>query len=520
MRKWVGIMLLVFWSVALASADSFALDTNPITLEELKEYAASSLGFNQPDLPFEVNVRVKEFLLLEVEKVESLEGGALAKIIPDLNHESNKLVVKLLITQNGLNNNLVIVEQLSRLKHIGSVHPESGTKLFSHPYIWAETHANALAGSLVAKERIAMMDLEIAKNLTNEINQYPQLISKPELIKEYSEARLKDAEAFYSKVNKEAKLDLKKRQEAWNERKKSFDELEKAPKKFNDFVIANDRVGVKKMLEAYLPWELMEPSEQNAWKKWLNAMVSPRQENKIVVFRGIDGDALLKGSKSGEPGLLSTILSKNQGSYTRRLRSLTTMRDRFGSTHFGKLTGHNPSLLQMMFNQAVDPQGSPFLSVSNHTIAKGFGKKRMVALNIDQDRVLTNVMAGNYISEKERLIPLVVFPDEVLHSSMELTPESEAAFLKNVEIKLGRNLTDQELAGDVKGKYIDVDMIKVGDRKIGSNSGFLKQGFVEIKDLFLDASSFPNITDACILNNENCNCAFAALDSLLDQSSP
>jgi hypothetical protein len=236
-------------------------------------------------------------------------------------------------------------------------------------------------------------------------------------------ARLADAQARYAPVSALARDQIKKNEAAWAKMRTTFDNLEKQGVKFNDLVMNNDRAGVRRMLEQYLPWQLMEPSETNAWKEFLDAIEHPNLANRQLVFRGMDGYPVLRQAGSDKVGMFSTVLAKNQGNYTRRLRSIATARTRFGtyqSYNYNadpaapKPATNNPSILVEMNNHAGNPQGSPFISVSDNNIATRFGNQERMALLIDERRMIPNAMAWGF-DEKERLIPLVIFPDEVVY---------------------------------------------------------------------------------------------------------
>ena len=139
---------------------------------------------------------------------------------------------------------------------------------------------------------------------------------------------------------------------------------ERQEKKLNDLIMANDRSGVRKMLEAYLPWMMMTETEKAAWKIWLEAIEHPSKTDVTVAYRGLDYSTdKLQRNEKGEIGLMSTVLTQNQGSYTRRLRSLTTNRINNGQD---KQNGNLATALTMQFgNHALDPKASSFLSFTN-----------------------------------------------------------------------------------------------------------------------------------------------------------
>jgi hypothetical protein len=126
--------------------------------------------------------------------------------------------------------------------------------------------------------------------------------------------------------------------------------------------------------------------------------------------------------------------------------------------------------------------------------------EKRAALRIDERRLVPNAMAWNYLQERELLIPLVVFPDEVVHFE-EVTKGSNGSiydqdFVKHVEEKLGRPLTTDEVVTN------DADQ------------DFIKQGYERIKKLMLEPANLPAM-QACTLEGKSCDCVFKTLNSLL-----
>ncbi|MCX7978949.1 MAG: hypothetical protein N2578_08095, partial [Bdellovibrionaceae bacterium] len=122
----------------------------------------------------------------------------------------------------------------------------------------------------------------------------------------------------------------------------------------------------------------------------------------------------------GRPGLMSTLLTKNQGNYTRRLRSLSTKRIINGKDSY--TNANYVSIARQFLSHARDPIGSAFLSFSTSlAVAGNFvhnypGSNRrtgIIVARIDARRLVGNFMS-QYISEREVLVPLVVFPDEIV----------------------------------------------------------------------------------------------------------
>jgi hypothetical protein len=220
--------------------------------------------------------------------------------------------------------------------------------------------------------------------------------------------------------------EMKRRWES-KEKDKARNSAEAESEKLNDLVKRNDRAGVARLLETFVPFDLMEPVEKRLWQDWIEAIRHPDASQSVILYRGIDPqdkpqkvlDA--KGEVTGY-GFFSTVLSKNQGNYTRRLRSLVRSRQilgALGTAHFGNAAKpptaleSAPGLTMMMNNHAVAPIGSPFMSMTTSlNVARHFGKEGVVVARVDRRRLLVNHVGIGF--EKEILLPLILFPDEVL----------------------------------------------------------------------------------------------------------
>jgi hypothetical protein len=134
---------------------------------------------------------------------------------------------------------------------------------------------------------------------------------------------------------------------------------------------------------------------------------------------------------------MSTMLTKNQGNYTRRLRSLKTYRDKLAKVS-GGFPYEETSIVNSMKGHSRNPVGSPFLSVSHVDTAANFsGSSRTIAaIYTTRDRLVDNIISD--YGEYERLMPLIVFPDEILE--IEEGVSNAKAFEKKIEQKIGRAL--------------------------------------------------------------------------------
>ena len=253
---------------------------------------------------------------VRVNKVSTLPGGAQASITPGLTED--KLIINVNVTPEGLNNPAVALEESIHLKQItGAADPGTYTakmSAFVHPYEWAETMANAQAGSPRAMEKIARLEVDAAKSAKDYLGTLPDNFfgAAQELnIDLYLNKRTAHAERIYVDVAKLAKQDMRNRDKAWDKMKEIFSKAEGEGLKFNDYVLKNDRKNAAALLNKYIPWDIMEPSEISAWKTWVEAIEKPSKTEKTLVFRGLDDDVLLK-PETGKPGIFSTVLSKTK----------------------------------------------------------------------------------------------------------------------------------------------------------------------------------------------------------------
>ncbi len=428
-------------------------------------------------------------------EVENLPDKSLAQLVPRVSSGGSQLMVELRVTPEALKQPVILLEEIIHLQQITRAPAPWAKKAdpfrsFMHPYHWAEVVSNAESGSSGAILKLARTELEALSAAEETLKFYVKsgFLEQSDLepMRAYFDARRSHAEERLLEANRVAKQDFKERWARWERTKGVRDQLEKQADKLNDLVAKNDRRGVKKLIEQYVPWDLMEPSETQAWRHWLDAMESPDPSRTQLVFRGMYDDTIMK-TADGTPFLMSTMLSRNQGNYTRRLRSFATMRDKFGSQQIRDATtaytleGKNPSSLSvMMGNHAIEAKGSPFLSVADYDTATHFGPRKLGAFMIDERRLMPNPLPpGKYLWEQEKLVPLIIFPDELIYfhdywgNPVEgVGPKDPVArkkhFLAEVENKLSRKLTRQEISGT------------------GNSTGFLGDGFERLKSFFED----------------------------------
>lgn len=289
----------------------------------------------------------------------------------------------------------------------------------SVPAVFLELYLNASQGSIAAQVGIEKIKLELLNdykngNLADEISHQTKSIQSKIL-----------------SLEKEAKLQQQLQEKEFRKYRASTDTLdrfESAEQKLNDLILANDRKGTRRLLEAYLPWQVMEPQEKILWQTWLEAIEHPKLESSIVMARGLDysTDKVQRGAR-GQIGLFSTVLTKNQGNYTRRLRSLTTNRLKNGGKvdveailglNGGADSSNKGTDALLISNQikkhSLQPDASNFISFTpSIEVADGFATNALVAVRMDSRRLFFNY-TSSFKHELEFLAPLIVFPDEVI----------------------------------------------------------------------------------------------------------
>jgi hypothetical protein len=231
--------------------------------------------------------------------------------------------------------------------------------------------------------------------------------------------------------NEKVKIQLKLQRIQENERRHFLTALDSATddEQLKTLIAKNDRHGAAHLLNKYLPWEQMAPFEKKYWKSYLEIIQSPLPfDQRVLIFRGNDDDfiypAIQEGKeldkqmakKEGQIFLMSTLLTRNQGSWNRRLRSLTTMYKKFiGTNHqLNDEFTKSARISSIFFNHSSTPEGSPFLSFTpNFYSAQKFGEKKISAYVIDP-RLLSFNFASKYSQEIEFLTPLFIFPEDVV----------------------------------------------------------------------------------------------------------
>ncbi|EQC43776.1 hypothetical protein [Bacteriovorax sp. Seq25_V] len=317
-----------------------------------------------------------------------------------------------------------------------------------------EISLNAKLGDLGSKKIIKQLYLDSLSQIAEEID--------GEVIQAY----ISRVEAEIEELTKDIKSEAKSRKTLEAQRKASIAALDKANEdgQLRTLIQKGDRHGAADLIEKYIPREQMTPMENRFWDHLLYKMRNPAPiENRVIMYRGTDGDPLYPAIKAGtalskeeaieksELVAMSTMMTKNQGSWNRRLRSLQAI--------YGKDFSKNPDgesskvggarITTWMKNHSIDPVGSPFLSfTSSFETAHAAGETSMGAFLVDPEVLLFNQMS-KFGSEMEYLKTLITFPDEMVayydesvHGVMDINSISsmfEEKIKAKLEIQFGEN---------------------------------------------------------------------------------
>lgn len=447
---------------------------------------------------FQLDNELRKAALTDVERIEKVATDTHTEIIPEFSEQG--LTFRLRYDSAALKSPQHLLKDLALITILSSI---SNTFSFSSSYLKgkvdasviseiesansiAEMIANAKAGSPTAKARWVRLQTQLLKNIevntamTQGLNLNENIIQQARTEME-NQLSMLDASAIKSA------RDQKKALEKWRRETGTLDKLEAMNDKLDDLLMKNDRQGVRQLLEAYLPWTVMEPIEANAWKIWLEAIEHPDLKNNTVAFRGLQYDTdkiQRRQTPHGEIyGFMSTVLTKNQGSYTRRLRSLTTNREKNGDKT--ESTGSrilSVRVVEQMIKHAIDPVASSFISFTyDLNVAINFAGENkikqvkgelvpvpyggLLVVRVDSRRMIPNT-ASMYSNEIELLAPLLVFPDEVV-------AYKEGAFDQKYTYKM--------FIKDISAKTgINFDVANFKERYTRDGHAFLKQ-MTEIK---------------------------------------
>lgn len=434
---------------------------------------------------------LRKLFRAEAEKVDVVHTDTHTEIVADYTEKG--LVLKVRYDETALKNPQYIAKEMAVISALTSATDtflnSTSSQIFSgkiesslvaeveSPHAVAEILANIKEGSPTAKARWASIEARILKATELKAQYLQDLNLSSNALNQVRE----QIEAQLPELNAKAAQHIRKQQKSldqWKAQTGALDKMEAMQDKLDDLILKNDRKGVRQLLESYLPWAVMEPVEANTWKIWLDAIENPDMSKTTVAFRGLkyDTDKIQRRQTTkGEAfGFMSTVLTKNQGSYTRRLRSLSTNREKNGDIGMTQKTAQNFSvkITDQMTAHAKNPVASSFISFTyDPAVAYRFmgqdvmkeikGEKvkvpygGMLVVKMDSRRMIPN-LPSMYSNEIELLAPLIVFPDEVV-SYKEGSFTSDYTFdmfIKEISAKTGINFSSWSLAQDANNENL------------------------------------------------------------------
>lgn len=429
---------VLFSEDAILKAFEFQSSTE---LKKGKDYRKIIQKYIDDIALFKVPYGVQNEITLEFVKDDSLPSGV--AYVPEFRVKENTYKIIILHSSTAARDAVASTELYNFLQTLGK------KNYFLHHFSAFEMYYNALE-----KDPVAVLNWIKIREISARIDGIGLEFSDPhvgEILKDRADEWAKEQFEYLPKVREKLKVE----KELEKKRRVGLDALDKIKEgeQFKNLVAKNDRKGVVNLLKKYLPWEKMPPFETKYWETYLDAMANPLPlEQRVFLYRGVSDDLIYsayeKGSemeketakKEGKVFFMSTLMTENQGSWNRRLRSLTAMYDKFiaaiGNT--GKLEtefAQSARIITMFVNHSANPQGSPFLSLTpNFETANTFGDKKISALLIDP-RVLSFNFVSNFKDEFEFLLPLMTFPEDVAAyfdlSVHEARPTNKEVFLKS-----------------------------------------------------------------------------------------
>jgi hypothetical protein len=448
-------------------------------VETIFTIKSSNTALAEEDLLEQASVNLKVLLNNSKIKVELVEDKTLAnevlfKIEPTIN--LNEYVMKIRYAEDAFRDHAATLN-LTRFID-GLV-----TKNFSLPSSAFELYYNALNNDPIslhaaAKIRRSVLTPQNSSSYYKNMNfsPYNGFVQGETIV---WDNKLAEFAGLEKKRNAEKKILAEKR-------KTRMAALDAVPeeKQFRYLVSIGDRKGAADLLESYLPWEEMAPFEKRYWETHLDVIRNPAPlSERVIIYRGIDDDMIQTPIEAGKKlsqedailnqkiFVMSTLMTKNQGSWNRRLRSLTAMYEKFigaipvpNSDKYTSEFAKAARITTLFKNHATQPNGSPFLSFTpSFPAANEFGKNRISAYLIDP-RALEFNYGSKYDYEKEYLLPLATFPDEIVavhdvnvHPSAdgELEKMIQTFIIENLERKLGdaEGITTYKKAAENSKKF-------------------------------------------------------------------
>jgi hypothetical protein len=422
--------------------------TSPLNVEELLTIKSTSQVVIDKSVDYVDDFKAALYLVkAKIEYIEDplLSNDVAYKLVPTVENQQYGLKViysKTAVMDRGASEELYQIISFIQKKFMGS-------------YSLFELYYNAQRNDFISLQVLAKIRQEA---LT------PTKTTEYLIDKEYSTTST-ERRGYWKTINEkfeaEERIYNKKTKVKTQARKLVMDALDKAKEseQFRNLVAANNRKGAAELLRQYLPWEQMPPFEKLFWETHLKVMANPLPyEERILIYRGINDDIIQVAQESGRKlsreeaikeqkiFLMSTMMTKNQGTWNRRLRSLTSMYEKFMGTDEDGISDEFTKAVRitnMFIKHSKDPKGSPFLSYApEYEVAAGFGEQRNTLYLLDPRMIYFNY-ASEHAVEIEFLLPITTFPDDlgaVYDRTLHVKLGAEAFLKQQTIAKLEREL--------------------------------------------------------------------------------
>jgi hypothetical protein len=386
------------------------------------EFRSSAITYPGQDYRKTILNYIKTNYLFNRESVsvEFIEDATLPKGIayfPEFQVKDNIYKMTILHSKEG------IIDPVASAELVNFLRTLQDQKIFMSYFAAFEMYYNALDQDPIAAQNWAKVrEIAAQKSTVNEFSD----VNITEALRIRGVEWTKEKEDYLEKYKQETKQD--KLLEKF--RKAEIDILDESPsgQQFKNLVAKNDRSGVAELLKKYLPWNEMAPFEKKYWENYLDCIEHPLpMEKRVLIYRGLKDDFIYSAyqngkeldkeiaQKDGKIFIMSTMMTKNQGTWNRRLRSLKAMNKKFIGTNSQLDDQYTQSarIITMFVNHSIEPQGSPFLSFTpKFSTAYNFGPNKMSAYALDP-RILSFNFASRYHTEVEFLLPLIAFPEDL-----------------------------------------------------------------------------------------------------------
>ena len=284
------------WNATLLPLNSFALTTEEFKkgADRIVSHLMTSRSAFYP---------AHKALRFRLEKVDSVSSVFHTQIDPVYSEAGLELVLKYDHAVEQAPE--LLIKDVLVLTHIAQGQVKSDdidiertailTENIRSPNSWSELKQNARNGDPIAVARNLAIEFAIftpsrtasALNVLQGI--FGPLPGAPAHI-DFGRAHLEQASKKAKAIAQKHEAKIRKEFHAWAAADQERIRYEGMDEKLNDLILKNDRRGVRKMIDAYLPWSLMSSSESRAWKIWLEAIENPNRDNAILAFRGVNYD--------------------------------------------------------------------------------------------------------------------------------------------------------------------------------------------------------------------------------------